>query len=333
MNPMAGLKDIALAAGVSVDTVSRVLNGKAGEWPSAVRRAERIREIAEKLNYAPNKAAQIMRTKKSRQIGVVVSELYNPFTGRKVEATAEALASHGYEMLLGLTRSQASDPTVFFEKFSRNLLDGFINLDPALGFNELKRLGRRLPFVIFNRSEEESPAIFDIAAAMHLMMDHLWSLGHRKIGLVTGFDKGDAKLKRVSAYQSFYATRPIAASPTWIIQANWTPEAGFSAAKALVETDCTACVAGNDLLAVGLTAGLRALQRDVPRDYSVVSIEDSLLTQIAFPTLTSAKQPVEALVQATVQALVDMLEGRPVAPCQIFPPTLVVRQSCASIAI
>ncbi len=336
---MTTLKDIATAAGVSVDTVSRVLNGKAGEaWPSAVERAERIRKIATQLNYAPNKAAQIMRTKRTRQIGVLVSELYNPFTGRKVEAIADALAEHGYEMLLGLTRTRSRNGTVsespsdsekFFATFSRNLLDGVINLDPLLGNDDLKRIAPRMPCVTFGRSETESPAVFDIRAAVRILMEHLWSLGHHRIAIVTGLDKGDLKRVRSSAWEAFYASRPIAARPEWIIKGNWKSEHGRQAARDLVATDCTACLAGNDLLAVGLIAGLRELGREVPRDYSVVSIEDSLLTEITYPPLTSARQPVAELVRITVNALIDMLERHEPAPGQVLPPDLVVRPSCA----
>jgi len=324
-------------AGVSVDTVSRVLNGKAGEaWPSAVERAERIRKLAAQLHYTPNKAARIMRTKKTHQIGVLVSELYNPFTGRKVEAMADALASHGYEMLLGLTRANSregagggtsADSEKFFTTFSRNLLDGVINLDPLLGTDDLKRIAPAMPCVTFGRSEAESPAIFDVKAAVMLLMEHLWSLGHRRIAIVTGMDKGDMKHVRSSAWETFYASRPVAALPEWIIAANWTSEEGRGAARALVDTGCTACVAGNDLLAVGLIMGLRALGVDVPRDISLVSIEDSLLTEVSYPTLTSARQPVRELVDVTVAALVGMIDGGPMPACQVLQPELIVRHS------
>jgi DNA-binding LacI/PurR family transcriptional regulator len=328
---MATLKDIAQMAGVSVDTVSRVLNGKAGEaWPSAVERAERIRKLAVQLNYTPNKAARIMRTNKTHQIGVLVSELYNPFTGRKVEAIADALAGFGYEMLLGLTRSRAVNPAKFYEKFSENLLDGVINLDPLLSTDDLRTISPRVPCVTFNRSREESPAVFDVGAAVKMLMEHLWSLGHRRIAIVTGFDKGDAARSRVSAYQSFYAARPIAQEEGWVIEANWTSEEGQRAARPLVDTGCTACVAGNDLLAVGLIVGLRALQVDVPGDISLVSIEDSLLTEVSHPTLTSARQPVRELVDMTVAALAAIIGGEPMPVCQVLQPQLIVRNSsCA----
>lgn len=334
---MATLKDIAQIAGVSVDTVSRVLNGKAGEaWPSAVERAERIRKVAVELNYTPNRAARIMRTKKTHQIGVLVSELYNPFTGRKVEAIADALAGHGYEMLLGLTRAHSrdgsgtessADSEKFFETFSRNLLDGVINLDPLLSTDDLKRIAPTMPCVTFGRSEAESPAIFDVRAAVMLLMEHLWSLGHRRIAIVTGMDKGDLMLVRSSAWEAFYASRPVAAQPDWIIAANWTSEEGRRAARALVDTGCTACVTGNDLLAVGLIVGLRALGVEVPTGMSLVSIEDSLLTEVSYPTLTSARQPVRELVDATVSALLTIIAGEPMPACQVLQPQLIVRNS------
>ena len=325
---MATLKDIAQMAGVSVDTVSRVLNGKAGEaWPSAIERAERVRKIAEQLNYSPNKAARIMRTKKTHHIGVLVSELYNPFTGRKVEAIAEALAEFGYETVLGITRSGIIDPVRFYEKFSENLLDGVINLDPLLSTSDLKTVSPGMPCVTFNRSKAESPAVFDMEAAVKLLMNHLWLIGHRRIALVTGFDKGDAALARVSAYQSFYASRSIAQGKHWIIKANWTSEEGRQAAKALANSDCTACVTGNDLLAIGLMAGLRTLKIKIPEEMSLVSIEDSLLTELSYPALTSAHQPINQLVKATVDALMALIEGKAMPPCQVLQPELIIRDS------
>jgi len=326
---MVTLKDIALEAGVSVDTVSRVLNGKPGErWASSLKRAERIRKIAAQLNYTPNKAARIMRTKKTHQIGVLVSELYNPFTGYKVEAIADELSGRGYEMLLGLTRFRATSPEKFYEKFSENLLDGTINLDPLLETSTLRKIAPQIPCVTFNRSETESPAVFDFRAAVRLIMEHLWELGHRRIALITGLDNGDVDRLRPAAYESFYAERPQAAKREWIIEANWSAEEGQRAAKALITTDCTACVTGNDLLAVGLIAGLRELGRDVPNDYSVASIEDSLFTEISYPTLTSARQPMPQLVELTVQALIEMIEGKTPAPTQVLLPQIVVRNSC-----
>lgn len=325
---MATLKDIAQMAGVSVDTVSRVLNGKAGEaWPSAIKRAERVRKIAEQLNYTPNKAARIMRTKKTHHIGVLVSELYNPFTGRKVEAIAEALAEFGYETVLGMTRSGTIDPIRFYEKFSENLLDGVINLDPLLSTSDLKTVSPDMPCVTFSRSREESPAVFDIEAAVKLLMEHLWSIGHRRIAIVTGFDKGDASLARVSAYQSFYASRSVAQGKQWVIKANWTSDEGRRAAKALADSNCTACVTGNDLLAIGLMAGLRTLKVKIPEEMSMVSIEDSLLTELSYPALTSAHQPINQLVKATVAALIAMIEGKAMPACQVMQPTLIIRDS------
>src|SRR5690606_14340384 len=144
-------------------------------------------KLATELNYTPNKAARIMRTKKTQQIGVLVSELYNPVTGRKVEAIADELAKNGFDMLLGLTRLQGSSMDEYLKSFGQLLLDGIINLDPYIGSEDLKRNCRGTPFVIFNRSERESPAIFNIQAAIYMLLEHLWDLGHRKIALVTGF--------------------------------------------------------------------------------------------------------------------------------------------------
>lgn len=98
------------------------------------------------------------------------------------------------------------------------------------------------------------------------------------------------------------------------------------AATELLKTDC---VAGNDLLAIGLIAGLRAHGKEIPADYSIVSPEDTLLTEIASPPLTTTHQPVEQLAAITVDSLLRQINNQPALPCQILPPYLTVRSSSA----
>lgn len=327
---MTTLKDIAAAAGVSLDTVSRVLNGKSKErWARSAQRAEEIREIARRLNYAPNRAAQAMRTKRTFQVGVIVSELYNPFTGRKLEAISDELSNHGYGILLGLIRK--ADDVDSLKKFMNNFLDGVINLHPEFVTSDLERHVPHIPVTTFNRSRKESPAIFNMREGIQMALQHLWDLDHRKICLVTGPDDPDNVASRIAGYEAFYSRQEMALSPEWVVRTGWKLEDGETAAAAFTQLGCTACIAGSDLLAVGLTSGLREQGLNAPGDYSLVSLEDSLMAHINSPGLTSIRQPLESLVKATVEALIAQIEKREELPFQSFSPALVVRSSTTAL--
>jgi len=326
---MTKLKDIALAAGVSVDTVSRALNGKTKEcWPHVARKAEEIRELAKSMNYMPNRAAQMMRTQRTNQIGVLVSELYNPHTGLVLEAFGDALTAHGYELVLGLCRKLDDAPLM---KFMSNLLDGVINLHPLLSTSDLKRLAPKLPVITYNRTPKESPAVYDMVGGVHMALRHLWERGHRRVALITGPHKPEHVANRIAGYESFYARQAIAASPDWIINTGWKLEDGEAAAESLVRLDCTACLGGNALLSVGLALGLRRFKKQIPRDYSLVSLEDTFMTQVSNPPITSIAHPVPQLVKATVDGLIALIEKRRIAPCTSFPVTIFDRESTRKI--
>ncbi|PAW80166.1 MAG: LacI family transcriptional regulator [Verrucomicrobia bacterium Tous-C9LFEB] len=322
---MTKLKDIALAAGVSVDTVSRALNGKTKAcWPSVARKAEDIRELARKMDYKPNRAAQMMRTQRTQQVGVLVSELYNPHTGLVLEAFGQSLERRGYGLVLGLCR-EPGDASL--GKFVRNLLDGIINLHPQLSTADLSRLAPQLPIITYNRSVKESPAVYDMVQGMHMALNHLWSLGHRRIALVTGPHNPEHVASRITGYESFYARQTMAASPDWIIQTGWKLEDGEAAVESLLKTSCTACLGGNALLSIGLLLGLRRHHVQVPRDYSLFSLEDTFMTQISDPPITSITHPISKLVDATVEGLIALIEKKDIPPCASYPVTLVDRGS------
>ncbi|XHR29810.1 MAG: LacI family DNA-binding transcriptional regulator [Chthoniobacteraceae bacterium] len=322
---MTKLKDIALAAGVSVDTVSRALNGKTKAcWPGVARKAEEIRELAQRMNYTPNRAAQMMRTQRTYQIGVLVGELYNPQTGLVLEAFGDTLNARGYGLVLGLCRELEDAP---LKRFVSNLLDGVINLHPLLNTADLRRLAPKLPMLTYNRTPQESPAVYDMVGGVHMALKHLWALGHRRVALVTGPHKPEHVASRISGYESFYARQSIAASPEWIINTGWKLEDGEAAAKAFIETGCTACLGGNALLSVGLALGLRRFKKEIPRDYSLFSLENTFMTQISNPAITSIAHPIPKLVDATVEGLIAIIEKRTAPPFTTFPVTIIDRGS------
>ncbi|WP_309400798.1 LacI family DNA-binding transcriptional regulator [Cerasicoccus maritimus] len=322
------LKDIAEAAGVSVGTVSRALNGKTkGRWASSAVQVERILELAKEMNYQPNKAAQVMRTRMTHQIGVIGAEIHNPYTSRNIEIVNNELAHRGYGLLLKIIKGDKKEVISQLKDFTSNMIDGVMNHHPLIDGDELQTAVERIPSVTFDRSAEHSPAIVNMEGGVLIALQHLWNLGHRKIAIVTGGDEVGGRRRRISAYETFYSSQSQLAPENWRITTGWTYEAGEKAVKDFVDSGCTACLAGNDLLAVAICSGLRELGLEAPRDYSIVSIDDTILAKINRPQLTSIQPPIQELVTLSIDWLICKIEKRKPQSFQLLMPKLVVRQS------
>ena len=326
------LKDIAEAAGVSIGTVSRALTGKTKGYRSdAAVQMERIQALAKKMNYQPNKAAQVMRTRRTFQIGVIAHSIDNPYTSRMMNIVDEELSKRGYGLLLKLLPGKKEQVLEQLGDFSMNLLDGVINHHPLIEGSELEECITRVPTVTFDRSPEYSPAIKNMESGVLMALQHLWSLGHRRIALLCGSLRGRDRSRRVQAYENFYASHQHAIDAGWILSPGWTYEDGETAVDDFLATGCTACLGGNDLLGVALCTALRMKGYEVPRDYSIVAMDDTILTRINRPQLTTLRPPVRTLISLTIDGLLAKIESREPPEFQLLMPELVVRDSTGPV--
>lgn len=328
---MPTLRDVAEAAGVSVNTVSRVFNGTTkATWPRVAKQAAEIRRIAAEMGYRPNLAARAMRTNKTYQIGLLVSELHNPSTGIKVEALEHHLLRHDYKVLLGLSGGRPQRLDTFLHDFAGGMVDGIINLDPNLTTKKLAAVAADLPVISFCRDEPGNPVQLDYAAGMRAALDHLWALGHRKIGFACGPLSDRGAKARASAFEAFGAGHGCSPDDTPTVCGDWTLESGRELGAELVKRGCTGIVCANDLLALGVIQSARSLDRRVPDDVSVIGYDDSPLAQLADPLLTSVRIPFADLAAATVEALLAVLRNEPAPDIKAFVPTLTIRGSAAA---
>lgn len=322
------LKDIAEAAGVSINTVSRILTGKTkGLRAHSAEKIELIQKLSQEMNYTPNRAAQTMRTRRTYQVGLLAQDLDNPYASSLLKIVSEELARYRYGMLLRLISSDKDKWKSDLKDFSVNLLDGVLIHHPALRCDEVRTYLPDIPVIAFNRSPQDSPAMYNLEGGVLLALQHLRGLGHEKIAIVTGQPRVFGSSRRLTAYQSFYAAQSVTPPSDWILQTGWRYEDGEAAAEQIVKTECTACLAGNDLLAVGLCSGLRALGHEVPRDFSIVSIDDTILSRMNRPPLTSIHPPVPELVRLTVKSILAQIEDQEPEPFQMLMPSLTIRES------
>jgi DNA-binding LacI/PurR family transcriptional regulator len=328
------LSDIATHAGVSEATVSRVLNGKAGV--SATTR-EAVLEALDLLGYErPAK----LRARSAGLIGLITPELSNPVFPAFAQVIERVLTRVGYTPVLCTQTPGGSTEDELTETLVDRGVNGIIFVSglhadsTADADRYVKLAGRGVPFVMINGYTEKVSAPFvstDDRSAMRLAVTHLVELGHERIGLAVGPRRFVPVLRKIEGFvQHMRTLLPYSAEQAeGLVQHSlFTVEGGQAAAHALVDRGCTAIVCASDLMALGAVRAARRRGLAVPGDVSVVGFDDSPLIVFTDPPLTTLRQPVEAMGQAAVNALLEEIGGTPAPHAEfVFMPELVVRGS------
>lgn len=324
------LVDVAAQAGVSEATVSRVLNDKPNVSPTT---RQAVLTALDVLGY--ERPPQLQRNAVGL-VGLIVPELDNPVFPLIAQVVETALAVQGYTAVL-CTQTPGG---VHEDEYTRMLLDrgvagivfvSGLHADTTMAPARYTRLlDRGLPVVLVNGHHRGIPApcvSTDDAAAVDVALDHLVSLGHTRIGLAIGPDRFVPSARKIAAFRAGMAAR-VGDDDPHVECTTYTVQGGASAATRLLTRGCTAIVCGSDVMALGAIRAVRATGRSVPGDVSVVGSDDSPLMEYTDPPLTTVRQPVTAIGEAAVQALLDVVAGRDVPPVEtLFRPELVIRRS------
>ncbi|GAB2594766.1 LacI family DNA-binding transcriptional regulator [Streptomyces capparidis] len=333
----ARLADIAAQAGVSEATVSRVLNGKPGV--SATTR-QAVLTALDLLGY---ERPVRLRQRSAGLVGLVTPELENPIFPMFAQVIGLALVRQGYTPVLCTQTAGSSTEDELTEMLVDRGVAGIIFLsglhaDTTADMSRYDRLtGQGVPFVLVNGFTERVAAPFvspDDRAAVRLSITHLAALGHRRVGLAVGPKRFVPVLRKIEGFVKSMEDvlgMPPEESQALIQHSLYTLEGGQAAASALLEDGCTAVVCASDMMALGAIRAARERGLAVPRDVSVVGFDDSPLIAFTDPPLTTIRQPVTAMGQAAVRALLEEIGGTPAPHSEfVFMPELVVRGSTAS---
>jgi len=334
------LAEIAERAGVSIATVSRVLNDKPGVH-ERTRRA--VLTAVDVLGY--DRPANL-RPQLSGLVGLIVPELENPIFPRFAQLLETSLAHSGYTPLLCTQSPGGIHEDDYVETLLARGVSGIVfvsgmhaNTQTEPGrYQRLVGLG--MPLVLVNGFMDDVDAPFvsaDEALASDLAVAHLAHMGHTRIGLATGQPRYQPVIRRVAGFHAAMRAHVDAdltdeALDDLVETTYYTIEGGALAAQALLDRGVTALVCGSDLMALGAIQAARQRGLAVPRDISVVGSDDSLLVAFTDPPLTTVRQPVAAMAQATCRVLLEQVAGRQLpAKEQMFVPELVVRGSTARV--
>jgi DNA-binding LacI/PurR family transcriptional regulator len=324
------IRDVARLAGVSYQTVSRVLNNSVSIRPST---KQRVLEVIEEIGYRPNQAARALVTSKSRTLGVLSAQTahYGPSTSLRAIETAAREA--GY--LISTTSLVSSD----YESIVENLeyltsqaVEGLVVISPQVQvFEAIKELSIKIPLVTLDSTGRDAPRSLSIdqIAGARLATRHLIELGHAEIVHLAGPQDWIEAEARMQGFLEEVNDADLRTHPP--ILGDWTAEFGYHAGRELLSyRDFTAVFAANDQMALGLLHAFRDGGLDVPRDVSVVGFDDIPEARHYWPPLTTVHQDFSEIGRRAVAILLSEIRGETRANNEQILPKLIIRQSTAS---
>ena len=315
--------DVAARAGVSGQTVSRVVNGSPPVDPAT---RARVEEAMHELGYRPHRAARALRTGRTHTIGLVATTLATVGNSRMLQAVVEAAATGGYAVTV-VTLDAASGIDDAFSRLRDQGVDGAIVLNEATVVVRDAVAPSDLALVVVDSPPDDRFAVVrtDHAAGAHAATAHLLALGHATVWHLAGPEGSFAAEERERGWRAALADAGREAPQP--LRGDWTAASGRHAVAALGR-EVTAVFAANDQMALGALHALADSGRRVPGDVSVVGFDDVADAADYRPPLTTVRQDFDGLGAAAVAALMAAIEGRGGA-ARVLPATLVERASTA----
>jgi len=334
---VATIKDVALAAGVSVATVSRVLNNTA---PVNEETRKRIQNIINELHYKPSMIARGMRNQQSKVIAIMVPSYENPYHIKLFKYIEQEAKERGYRLILvGMDEGNDSEHESIMELMTRNV-DGIILCTYLGNKNNIKNiihLSQTVPIIFmdnFEFDEAISSVVIDGYKGMWEVTKHLLQLGHKRIGYIDGSSGYKVANERRNGYEDCLKEHHISIETELIYYADYEISAGYEACRYFME-ECsvrpTAILAANDIMAVGAIGYLREKGYRIPEDVAVAGFDDIYLSKIIVPNLTTYRQPLDRIAEEVVRMLIDKINSPTIEEKQVMiDGELIIRRSTDS---
>ncbi|MDN7242737.1 LacI family DNA-binding transcriptional regulator [Planococcus sp. N028] len=326
---MANIQQVAKQAGVSVATVSRVLNG---QNKVALKTKQKVEEAIKDLNYEPSMLGRNLRNSESRIVLILIPAISNPFYFEIIKGIENMALSQNYSILLCETDSKPEKEDIYFDLVRKKMADGIISMDPAVNVETLKELAGK--YAIIQCSEYGGDigipyVTIDNEEASYRAVKHLIQIGHRKIALMNTDEKFLYARERKSGYQRALAEYGIPVIEDYML---YTQHLGFEQGqqamkKILALPDRpTAVFAVSDLLAIGALKEINAAGLHVPNDMAVVGFDKIDFSNMTNPTLTTIAQPMYKMGTVAAGMLIDLIRGEQVDSV-ILEHELIIRES------
>jgi len=317
---MANIKEIAKESGVSIATVSNIINGKPGAGEET---RKRILEIIERLNYTPNAIAQNLKQKNNKTIGIITEDLTVFNTAGIVDGINEYCDNHDYKFVLGNLRLYKKYDERFYDsdKYYNRVLDEFKMMQSkqvegiiyvGCRCRKLKCIPSKFPIPIvtaygFNDNNEFSSVIFNDEQGAYEATNKLIEAGHRNIGVICGLQQSLHTQQRLVGYQRALYDNKILFNPQLIQQGDWQRESGYKASKALIEQNVTAIFAMNDVMAGGVYDFANNIELKIGKDVALIGFGNREASQAYNPPLSTMELPLFEIGRHSAEVLINIL--------------------------
>lgn len=310
---MANIYDVARRAGVSVATVSAVVNKSSYVSPPL---ETRVQQAIRELNYTPNLLARSMAQQKTLTLGVLIPDIANPFYTEIVRGIEDRATKSGYTILLGSSDNQLPKEELYLRLFLSKRVDGILmvkapgGLSPDLlvtlrsGAPPLVLLGREFPAL------RADTVVADDFGGGFIATRHLLSLGHRRIGLVRGMSGTSTTDGRLAGYRDALRRARIAQNAALVVEGDYRIDSGYAAGMQLLAQKPTAVVVTNYMMTIGFLKAANELGLKCPADISIVSYDDFVWNDVFPPRLTSVVQPKYSMGHTSADLLLARMAGK-----------------------
>lgn len=328
MKARVTIADVARAAGVSAQTVSRVVNGK-GEISPETRQI--VTEVIERLGYRPSAIARSLATNRTWTLGLLIPDIANPFFPEIVRGAEDTARQRGYTIFVCNTAENPDQEAAVLQLLEERRVDGVVVCSSRLPDERLHALLAHHPAaVLVNRPAPDAVAgavRIDDAAGTRRAVQHLLESGRRTIGMLAGPPSSYSAQERRRSFEAALATAGL--SDALVLPCAPNLAGGLAAAKELLTMHPTidGLICYNDLVAIGALQSCAELGRRVPEEVAIVGCDDIMLAALVTPPLTTLRIDKYQLGVAAINMLFDRMEGRVSSERVLLPLELVVRAS------
>lgn len=334
----ATLNDIAERAGVSVSTVSRVLNNKAAKYRISPETEAQIQRIAEELRYRPNHVARGLRLKTTHTLGLVAPDISNPFFATIIKRVQNVAHDFEYSLVVCNTDENLDLEVEHINLLYRKRVDGLIAMpvgQQAAHYHEWIEKG--IPLVLLDRcfDELQVPSVMvDNYSGAYEAVSYLLEAGHRRIAFVQGLPGTHTNTERLRGYKAALRDHGVAIDDQFIVGGDFRQENGYIETKLLLtlEHPPTAVFATGDLITLGALQAIYEEGLEIPDDISLITFDDFDFAPFLRCPLTAVQQPKEMMGEVAVKLLIDTLrKPTPEIKRIVLKPKLIVRDSVAAL--
>jgi len=333
----ATIRDVAARAGVSVATVSRVVNRSPHRVSPATQR--RVQAAVQALAYESNIIARGLKKRSTRSVALIVPDISNPFFPAIARGIEDVARARGYAVLLCNTYEDLERERAYLDLLAKRMVDGLVFATAGSNTRHLRALRREgRPVVLVARDVAGvriDTVLVDNFRGEFEATTHLLGLGHRRIAHITGPRSLHVASERRRGYLQALEAAGVPRSDAVIVEGDFAAEGGRQAVQHLLERGVrfTAVAAANDLMAIGAMEALRHAGRRIPQDVAVVGFDDITFASLVSPALTTVAQPKYRMGQLAMERLLELMDGADEGGRQtVLIPQLVVRESCGARA-